>query len=244
MNTTKIALFAGAALLVAVGLILAIRMNPPASTKDGSGTIGAPASIEPVARTANPQLDELGPIINVASIPASVDPSTIRFERLKTVELASKTKTTTDTQACKERQSREPDGSNCQTTTVEARVKAIEAIYSYDGPEVSAGENTPGRVDFSVYFHPEELGIDGSADKLKRNQAAALFQLSTSRATVQKKVIDKQNSKFCAGNYVDGNWTPTDPQCHDQVAYTTATVASPYLTVQVDVRHPATVASR
>jgi hypothetical protein len=74
------------------------------------------------------QLDELSPFTHVASIPAIVDPSTIRFEKLKTVELASKTKTATDAQGCKERQFRDPDGSNCQTTTVVERVKAIEVF--------------------------------------------------------------------------------------------------------------------
>ena len=42
MTTTKIALFAGAAVVVAGGLILAIRMNPSTSTNDGHGTIAAP----------------------------------------------------------------------------------------------------------------------------------------------------------------------------------------------------------
>ena len=42
MNTTKISLFAGAAVVVAVGLVLAIRTNPPTSTRDGAGTIAAP----------------------------------------------------------------------------------------------------------------------------------------------------------------------------------------------------------
>jgi len=96
MTTTKIALFVGAAVVVAGGLILAIRMNPPTSTNDGHGTIAAPVAAVKQA--------ELSPFTHVASIPASVDPSTIRFEKLRTVELASKTKTTTDdSQDCKER---------------------------------------------------------------------------------------------------------------------------------------------
>ena len=43
MTTKKIALFAGAAVVVAGGLVLAIRMNPSTSNKDGHGTIAAPA---------------------------------------------------------------------------------------------------------------------------------------------------------------------------------------------------------
>src|SRR5580658_9207147 len=139
MTTTKIALFAGAAVVVAGGLILALRMNPSTSS-DGHGTIAAPVK----------QGDQLNPFTHIASIPASVDPSTIRFEKLRTVDLASKTKTSTDPN-CKDKQFRDPDGSNCMTTTVEERVKAIEATYSYNGAVISAGESIPGRDTFSVY---------------------------------------------------------------------------------------------
>src|SRR5579862_2667533 len=97
MTAGKMVLFAGAAVVVAGALVLALRMNPSTSTKDGQGTIGAPA---PVAG----QMDQLNPFTHVASIPAIVDPSTIRFEKLRLVELASKTKTTTNAQDCKERQ--------------------------------------------------------------------------------------------------------------------------------------------
>jgi hypothetical protein len=139
------------AVVVAGGLVLAIRTTST-STKDGRGTIGAPVA---VAKQAG-QLDQVSPFNHAASIPAIVDPSAIRFEKLRTVQLVSKTKTTTDSQKCKDLQFRDPDGSNCQTTTVEERVKAIEATYSYSGPVVSAGESIPGRDTFSVYFRPKK----------------------------------------------------------------------------------------
>jgi hypothetical protein len=234
MTTKQIALFAGAAVVVAGGLVLAIRKNPTTSTNDGHGTIAAP-----VAAVRQPgQLDQLDPFSHVASIPAIVDPSTIRFEKLKMVELASKTKTTTDAQDCKERQFREPDGTPCQTTTVVERVKAVEAMYSYNGPVISAGESVPGRDTFSVYFRPEELGVDGRVEKLNRDQAASFFQVSTLRPTVEQKVIDSQHSHFCEGNYVDGNWVRKDPKCQDQLQYISQTAPSQYLTVQVDLRRP------
>ncbi len=235
MTPTKIAIFAGAAVVVAGGLILALKMNPGASNSDGHGTIAAPVTVSP----AGPA----DPFSHVATIPASVDPSTIRFERLRSVELASKTSTTSDPQDCKEKQFRDPDGSNCQTTKVEERVKAIEAIYSYPGPVVSSGETTPGRDTFSVYFRPQDIGADGPVEKLKRDQAASFFQVSTSRPMVEQKVIDKQNSKFCEGKYVDGNWVRNDPSCQDKVQYLNQTAPSAYLTVQVDLRHPMTAAS-
>jgi hypothetical protein len=230
MSTKQIALFVGAAAVVAGGLVLAIRMNPSTSTNDGHGTIGAPVA-------AVKQADPLNPFTHVASIPASVDPSTIRFEKLRTVDLASKTKTTTDPN-CKDRQFRDPDGTNCQSTAVEERVKAIEATYSFNGTVIAAGESIPGRDTFSVYFRPAEVGADGPVEKLKRDQAASFFQVMTSREMVEQKVIDRQHSQFCEGNYVDGNWMHKDPKCQDQVQYTSQTAPSPYLTVQVELRHP------
>jgi hypothetical protein len=228
MTATKIALFAGAAVVVAGGLAWVIR-NSSTSTSDGHGTIAAPAAM------AVRQGDQLNPFTHIASIPASVDPATIRFEKLKTVELASKTSTSTDPN-CKDKQFREPDASNCQTVKVEEKVKAIEALYSYNGTVIGAGESVPGRDNFSVYFKPEEVATDGPADKLKRDQAASLFQVNTYRGTVDQKVVDKANSHFCEGSYVDGSWVRKDPKCQDQVQYVTQTVPSPYLTVQVDLR--------
>jgi hypothetical protein len=225
VTTTKILLFTGAAVIVAGGLVLALRTNPSTSTSDAHGTIAAPVA---------GQLDQINPFTHVVSIPATVDPSTIRFEKLSTVELASKTKTTVDTQDCKDRQFRDPDGSSCQA--VVERVKALAATYSYSGPALASGEAAPGRDTFSVYFRPEEVRVDGPVQKLKRDQAASYFVMNTYRAMVDQKVIDKEHSRFCDGNYVDGNWMQKDPKCQDQVQYTSQTVPSPYLTVQVDLR--------
>jgi len=235
MNKTKIAIFAGAAIVVAAALVFTINTNRSTSTTEGRGAIGVP--------TPSPVTTEINPFTHTASIPATVDPSTIRFEQLKAVELASKTKTTTDAQDCKERQFRDPDGTNCQSITVLERVKAVEAVYSYVGPELATGESIPGRQTFWVYFRPEEVGADGPVGKLKRDQAAALFQVNTFRPMVEQKVVDKQNSRYCEGNYVDGNWVQKDANCHDQVQYISQTVPSENWAVQVDVRHP-TVATR
>ena len=233
MNKTKVILFAGAAVVVAIGLVFAIRTNTSTSTNDVQGTVAK--------RTV--ETNELNPFTNVASIPATVDPSTIRFEKVRAVELASKTKTNTDTQNCKDRQFREGD-MTCQSVTVVEKVKAIEARYSYSGPVIGSGEAVPGRDSFSVYFRPEDLAAAGPVEKLNREQAASLFAISTSRPTVDEKVIDKAHSHFCDGNYVDGNWTKKDPSCQDQIQYITQTVASPNLLVQVDLRHAADAGNR
>jgi hypothetical protein len=235
MNTTKIALFAGAAVVIAGGLIMAIRMSTPASTRDARGAVGV------IPATHDRELD---PYTHVASIPATVDPSTIRFEKLKMVDLASKTQTTIDPD-CKNRQFRDPDGSNCDSVKVLEHVKAVEADYSFVGPQTSTGEGEigPSRQTFAVYFHPEELPVNGPVEKLKREQAESLFQVSTSRPVVDQRVIDKQNSHFCDGNYVDGNWTQTDPKCHEDVHYMTQSVPATYWAVGVDLRHPVTTAT-
>ena len=236
MTNAKTALLAGAAAIVAAGLTLAIKTSPTTSTNDGRGTIGAPEPVAPAKPAA--QVDQLNPYNHEASIPAIVDPATIRFEKLKTVELASKTQTSSDPQDCKERQSREPDGSPCKSVKVLEKVKALEATYSYAGPVLSAGESLPGRETFAVYFRPEDVAVDGPVGKLKRDQAASYFQVNTYRPMVEEKIIDKANSHFCEGSYVDGNFVRKDPKCQDQVQYAKQTVPSQYLTVQVDLRNP------
>jgi hypothetical protein len=230
MKRSKIALFAGAAVVVAGGLALAIRMNPSTSTRDGAGAMGAPV------KPSNVRQGDVNPFTHEASIPVGADPSSIRFEKLKTVELASKTKTTTDPERCKELQFRDPDGSNCQTTTVLERVKAVEATYSYNGLELGSGEAVPGRTTFSVYFRPEEVAVDGPVEKLKRDDAASMFQVSSYRPMVEQKVVDKEHSRYCAGKYVDGAWVRTDSKCQDEVQFVTQTLPSPYLAIQVDLR--------
>lgn len=237
MNKTKITLFAGAAVIIAVGLILALRMNAPSSNNETRGAIG----ITPVTPTR-----ELDPFTHVASVPATVDPATIRFEKLKMVDLASKTQTTKDAQDCKERQFRDPDGSNCETVKVIEKVKAVEADYSFIGPQTSTGEGeiAPTRQTFSVYFRPEEVGVSGPVDKLKRDQAAELFQISTSRPTVQQRVVDKDHSRYCDGHYVDGSWVQNDSKCQDQVQYVMRDVPSTYWSVAVDLKHPAMIGTR
>jgi hypothetical protein len=235
MSKTKITLFAAAAIIIAEGLVIATKMSTPASTQEGRGTIGA--------TPAQPSLERaLDPFTHVAYIPATVDPKTIHLKRLKTVDLASKTQTITNPQDCKDRSFRDPDGKNCEAVKVLERVKAVEAEYSYLSPEYSTseGEVIPAnRQTFSVYLHPEELPVSGPVEKLNREQAESLFQVSASRPIVQEKVVDNQRSHFCEGNYVDGNWIQQDPKCQPQVEYTTRTVPSESWAVTVDVAHPA-----
>jgi hypothetical protein len=236
MNKTKIVIFAAAALIIAGGLVVFMKMNAPTSTEDGRGAIGAVSG--------QPSMDrELDPFTHVASIPATVDPATIRFEKLKAVDLASKTQTSS-LPDCKERQFRDPDGTSCETVKVLERVKAVEVEYSYVGPQIATSDatNFPTRESFSVYFHPEEVPASAQDPKLNRERAESLFQVSTSRPMVQERVVDKQNSHYCEGNYVDGSWTQNDSNCKDQVQYTTRTVPSTSWAVSVSLTHPVVAA--
>jgi len=228
LDKNKVILIAGVVVAFAIGLLIGTRWNSSTATNDVQGAIA----------TRSVQTNEINPFTNVASIPSVVDPSTVRFEKLKMVELASKTKTTTDPEKCKDRQFRDGDVT-CQTVTVLERVKAVEAQYSYNGPVLASGETVPGRDQFSVYFRPEELAAAGPVDKLKREQAESLFEVSTSRPMVEQKVIDQAHSHFCEGSYVDGTWKRKDANCQDQVQYLTQTVASPNLLIQVSIRRPA-----
>ena len=225
--TKNILLFVGGA-VVATIVAYAIHASSSTSTSDVQGTIAKRTS----------QTNEINPFTNVANIPSTVDPKSIRFEKLRNVELASKTKVTADPANCKDRQFSESDVT-CQSVQVLERVKAVEARYSYAGPVLSSGEATPGRDSFSVYFHPEQLAAAGQAEKLNREQAESLFDVNTSRPMVDEKVIDKAHSHFCEGNYVDGNWVRKDANCKDEVVYITQTVPSPNLQVQVDLHRPA-----
>jgi hypothetical protein len=233
MNATQVTILAGA-IIVAGGLMVAVKMNAPASSTEARGAVG----VLPVTT------QETNPYTNIASIPATVDPSSIRFEKLKLVDLASKIQTTTDPADCKQRQFREPDGSGCETVKVLEKVKAIAVDYSYVGPQSSTGEGEigPTRSSFTVYFRPEELGMSAAPSKMNREQANSLFEVSTSRPVVQEKVIDQQNSHFCEGNYVDGNWVQKDAGCQQQVQYKTQAMPSQYWAVQVSPKH-LTVAS-
>jgi len=112
------------------------------------------------------------------------------------------------------------------------------ATYSYTGQPLASDEYHAGRYTFQVYFRPDELAPEVrtviETGKWKATYLAEYFMLHTDPERVHRAVIDESQSKLCEGNFVDGNWTHTDPACRDRIAYTTATVLSGYLTVKVD----------
>ncbi len=73
-----------------------------------------------------------------------------------------------------------------------------------------------------------------SAEHQNRADIAAYLALSTSQEKVAKTVVDESQSRFCDGNFVEGNWVRSEPTCADRISYKTISVPSDYITVRLD----------
>ena len=213
----------------------------------GGGTLAVPASAgEPggaapaTVAVQTPPTQDLRPFTHFARIPADSDPATIRLEKIRSVRVPQLVQYTAHAAYCRDMAFRDPGGSMyCPESRTIGTAAAFEATYSYIGQPLASDEYHAGRSTFQVYFRPDELSGEVRAaietGKWKATYLAEYFMLLTDPDRVHRAVIDESQSKFCDGNFVDGNWTHTDPACRDQIAYTTATVLSGYLTVKVDL---------
>lgn len=170
-----------------------------------------------------------------AYIPAGVDPGSIRLEKVRLVNVRA---VTYSAQPC-EVAFRDPGGSSvCPQARDEAAVAAYEATYSYAGPPLASDQSAGGSFSFSVRFRPDELPPDTKRamafGKLSRSDAAAYFTLTTSHGLASRTAIDGRQSRLCPGRIADGQWTHTDPACHDEVVYRAVATPSDYLTVTVE----------
>ena len=199
---------------------------PAAKTDPGS----MPGKRAPSA-AATVEILYLQPFTNVAEIPAGSDLSSIRFEGIKAIKVATRRIISTSVE----------DGSF---------VPAYQITYSYNGPPLGGDEYGRAHFTFSVNMRREDLDptvVESvSAHRVRRTVAAESLKLTTYRSLVPKIVIDEANSAFCAGNYVDGLWTQTDRSCEEKVTFKTVAVPSGYIAVRVDpaAGAPATTASR
>jgi hypothetical protein len=180
----------------------------------------------------------LQPFTHVAYVPAGADLSSIRFDSIKAVKVASTRTTVQNYRYCLQT-SQEPGGSMyCPYVQDSSPVPAYRVTYSYSAPPLASDEYSSTRFTFSVVLRPEDLDSSVlqtmSAGKIGRAAAAEGFKFTTSRDSVQEIVIDEANSSLCAGNYIDGVWAHSSPVCEDRVAYKTVTVPSDYFTVTVD----------
>jgi hypothetical protein len=185
------------------------------------------------------KVEELHPYTHFANIPEGADPSSIKFQGVKTVKVATRMKSTTDVRYCRDQQFRDPGGSMyCPYTKLESPSVAYQVTYSYRGQPLASDEYGDTYFTFSVYFRPEELSPAVrerlAKHSISKADAAGYFDLSTYRAPVRQIAIDEAASTFCDGNFVDGFWTQTDSKCQDKVNYKTITAASEYITVKVD----------
>ena len=127
---------------------------------------------------------------------------------------------------------------DCQRITEESPVPAYQVTYSYRGRPMVSDEYGNTYFTFSVYFRQDELSQRLreilALGKIRRAALEEFFEVTMSRAPTQQIVIDSANSTLCDGNYLDGNWTNTNPTCEDKIVYQRVASASPYITVRVD----------
>jgi hypothetical protein len=222
--------------LVSLGIIA----RPLLAQKAYNGSPQPPASAaESVEHGEGVQIEDLHPFTHFASIPASTNPATIKFEKVKATKVYTRLRSTMDIDNCNElRSGKTPGGSMyCPLMEDESAAPVYEVTYSYDGEPLSA-KTGGGYFTFHVYFHPGELSPALrraiSEHKTDRAELATNFNVTTSRLPVRVAVTDESQSTFCDGNYVDGEWAQTDPNCKDKIIGKFVSERSGYRTVRVD----------
>ena len=193
------------------------------------------------------KVEALDPFTHVADIPEGSDLSSIRFEGVKMVKVATESKSTTDLRSCEEAANVDPGGSmDCPHTQLQSPSPAYQVTYSYQGRPMGSDEYGSGYFAFSVYFRPDELSPavwnELCEHKMAKADAAGFFELTTYRVSVRQVVIDEAASTFCDGDFVDGSWTHTDSKCEDRINSKTITAPSTYITVKVDPAAPTSLA--
>jgi hypothetical protein len=182
---------------------------------------------------------ELRPFTHLAYIPADADISSIRLKGVKAVKVATRRRSITELQYCNEQQLvTEPGGSMyCPLTRDELAVPAYQVTYTFTAPPMASDENGNTSFTFNVYFQADELGSNlrkaRTSKGANRMDLSKFFQLTASKQSIDQMVIDKANSTFCGGNYVDGSWTRSNSKCQENITYKRIASASPYITVRV-----------
>jgi len=158
------------------------------------------------------------------------------------VKVATEVEVKWDNHYCKEESREDPGGSEfCPEVKPTALEPAYRVTYSYMGRPLASDEQDGKRFIFSIYLRPEELS-DQQRQALSEGNveaAAEYFELGASALTEKRIVINEDASTFCEGNYVDGEWTPADPKCQDQIKFQIIREPSGFLAVQLSVSQPA-----
>jgi hypothetical protein len=181
---------------------------------------------------------DIDPFSRPAFIAADADLLSIRFQNAKLVKVHTKVRITTNDFYCQQVTFRDPGGSSlCQNIQFEASVPAYEVTYSYVGRPMTSDEYGGKNFTFSVYFRPEELSVETreaiSRRKSAKTNVAEFFYVDANRDLQWRPFIDKINSTFCPGSYIDGNWMQMNPACKEQVSSKLESVPGEYVTVSV-----------
>jgi hypothetical protein len=199
--------------------------------------VSAVGTILLAAAPAAVETTQLHPFTNIIEIPVGSDLSSIRFESIKAVKVATTRTSITDQGYC-EGGYREPGGSMyCPYIQDGSAMPAYRITYSYNGPPLGSDEYGNAYFTFSVIVRsidvsPAVLQMM-TASKVNRAAAAEDFKVATYPGSVPRVVIDQANSVFCDGSYIDGLWTHTDRNCEDKVTLKTVATPSDYFTVRV-----------
>jgi hypothetical protein len=98
----------------------------------------------------------------------------------------------------------------------------IESAIRRSGSRSCSDEYGSKDLTFHVYFRPDEIPPElflGHSHKITRSAARETFRLTTSRETVDRVGVDWANSTTCHGNYLDGNWVRSNPNCEEHIVY-------------------------
>jgi hypothetical protein len=210
-----------------------------AASDAGSKTKAAsPSTVAVVPGGVVASTTDLQPFTHTAYIPASADLSSIKFESVKAVKVATTRVVSADESYCDAGFS-EPGGSlYCPSVRDGSSAPAFQVTYSFSAPPMSADEYGSTQFTFSVNMRPEELSPAVrqaiSERKMSRREGAKVFEFATTRGSVPRLVIDDANSVFCQGRYTDGAWGRSQTNCRDKVTYKTVAVPSDYVTVTVN----------
>lgn len=194
------------------------------------------------------EIEYLHPFSHLAHIPANSDTASIRFTGIKLVRVATEIKFIENKDYCNEAaHAPDPGGSMfCPEVEPAAFEPAYQLTYSYTGPPLSSDEHGNTNYTFGIYVRPSELD-EQQRQELKKTKSAAAeryLDLTTSRETQRRIVIDEAASSFCEGTYMDGAWTVNDPQCTDVVKFRLIRWPSDYLTVGLRVLPPSSPRSQ
>jgi hypothetical protein len=179
------------------------------------------------------RIPDLRPFTHYADIPAGFDTGSIRFEKVKRLELPIRIRFVPDPFACLDDASKD-----CQYKQAEFVATAYEVTYSYTGPPLASDEFGNRRFTFDVYFWDSELPAQLNqwltSNKRNRADAGRYLAVKIYPEPMPRERIDDRQSSFCEGSFNNGLWIHSATKCEDRIVYAHTVPSSGYMTVRVD----------